>query len=120
MKLHIAGADWTRAEAAVAGLTRVARCLGRQPYLLTDAISQVGSNLRNSKGYWLPETLLAVVDALNDGEGYEAASLGLAVLQAAGEALGWNAESASRLKACRVHPNAAVRSLALDIWTAAE
>lgn len=120
IKLHIAAADWSRAEAAAGEMTRLAHCFSRQPHLLTEVCRQVAHKLRDSKGHWQPEMLLDMVDALDNEGGSEALSIGLSVLAAAGEALAWNADCANRLRAYRAHENLAVRSLALDIWTAAE
>ena len=117
INLHIAAVDWSKAEAAVGGLTQVAQCLGKQPYLFTGGYKQVEHSLHNSKGYWQPETLLAVVEALDQHGEPMALAIGLPALKAAGEALEWNAASAGRLRDCRNHPDVMVRTLALDIWT---
>ncbi|MEO3946332.1 HEAT repeat domain-containing protein [Gorillibacterium sp. CAU 1737] len=120
ISLQIAIIDWNHPGAAADDLTRVARCLKQQPYLLSAASRQVMDNLRNSKGYWEPNNLLIVVDTLEASESYEATAIGLTVLQAAGEERGWNAECANRLRAYRNHPHGVIRSLALDLWTATE
>ena len=118
ISLHIAAVDWGKAGAVVDGLTQVAQCLGKQPYLFTEVYKQVGQSLYNSKGYWQPEILLAVVDALTQQGEAMALAMALPALKAAGEALEWNAASAGRLRDCRNHPDVMVRTLALDIWTA--
>lgn len=115
--LHLAAVDWGKAEAAVEELAHVAQRLGKQPYLLAEANEQVDQSLHNSKGYWQPDTLLAVADALCRQEGAMAQAIVLPVLKAAGEALEWNAASAGRLRDCRNHPDVMVRTLALDIRT---
>ncbi len=116
--LHIAAVDWGKEEAAVDGLTQVAQCLGKQPYLFLEAYKQMDQSLGNCKGYWQPEPLLAVVDALRQQGGAMALAIALPALKAAGEALEWNAASAGRLRDCRTHPDAMVRTMALDIETA--
>jgi hypothetical protein len=120
VKLQMAAIDWRHSEAAADSLVLAAQGLSQQPHLLPDACRHLAHTLRSSKGYWRPEELLAIVDALDVAEGCEALALGLSVLQVAGGALGWNETCASRLRAYRVHPHPVVRTLALDIWTAAE
>lgn len=118
ISLHIAAADWSRVESAAGELARVAQCVSRQPYLFAEAYKQVDHSLCNSKGYWQPAALLEVLDVLDKEGGAAALAIGLPALKAAGEALEWNPPSAGRLRAFRDHPDAVVRTLALDIRTA--
>ncbi|OKP75863.1 hypothetical protein A3842_18950 [Paenibacillus sp. P3E] len=119
MKLYIAAIDWNVVEESAAYLNRMVNCVSNQPQLLRDAYQQVAYYLNNSRGYWNPETLLDIVDLLGaEGNGYESQYLGLSVLEVAGSALLWSPECADRLRLYRNHTNIAVRSHALNIWTA--
>ncbi|ASA25771.1 hypothetical protein [Paenibacillus donghaensis] len=120
IKFSITAIDWNNAEEAVAHLTRVVNGLTKQPYLLKETYEQLAQNLEGSKGFWNPETILEVVDALGSEEDFEPLYLSVALLEAAGTAVMWSADCANRLKSYRNHKNEAIRSLALDIWTAME
>ncbi|MNW65631.1 hypothetical protein D3C74_440280 [compost metagenome] len=92
-------------------------CITNQPQLLSDVYQQVVHQLKDSTGYWNPETLLEIVDLLGSEKGYEFQYIGLSVLEVAGSVLLWSPECADRLRLYRNHTSIAVRSLALNIWT---
>ncbi|OBZ07597.1 hypothetical protein A8L34_26050 [Bacillus sp. FJAT-27264] len=118
MKLYTAVTDWNKVEESATYLNRMINCISDQPQLLSDAYKQVAHNLEDSVGYWSPETLLEIVDVLGSEGGYESQYIGLSLLEVAGSALLWSSEPAERLRLYRNHPNIAVRSLALNVWTA--
>lgn len=118
MKLYIAVIDWNNAEGTAVYLNKMMNCISSQPYLLGDAYKQVAHNLKDSTGYWQPETLLEIVDRLGSERGYESQFLGLSLLEVAGSALLWSPECADRLRLYRNHTNIMIRSRALNIWTA--
>lgn len=118
MKLYTAAIDWNNVEKSADDLKLIVNCVSKQPHLLSEAYMQVTHHLNNSTGYWSPETLLEIVDVLGSEDCYESQYIGLAVLEVAGNALMWNPKSAERLRLYRNHTNIAVRSLALNIWTA--
>ncbi|NQX48344.1 HEAT repeat domain-containing protein [Paenibacillus tritici] len=120
MKLYIAILDWNNVEESAAYLNRMVHSLSDQPQLLGEAYSQITYNLDTSTGYWTPETLLELVDRLRTEPRYEAAYIGLSLLEAAGAALRWSPEAAEYLRGYRNHTNIAVRTHALNIWTAKE
>ncbi|KAI7264901.1 hypothetical protein KC345_g8686 [Hortaea werneckii] len=64
MKLYIAAIDWNNTEEAAAYLKRIVHGTANQPQLLSDAYKQAAHNLKDSTGYWDPETLLQIVDLL--------------------------------------------------------
>jgi hypothetical protein len=118
MKLYIAVIEWNNVKESAVYLNRMVNCISNQPQLLSDAYKQVAHNLNDSTGYWSPEILLEIVDVLGSEASYESQYIGLSLLEVAGSALLWSAEPAERLRVYRNHPNIAVRSLALNIWTA--
>jgi hypothetical protein len=118
MKLYIVVIEWNNVQESATYLNRMVNCISNQPQLLSDAYKQVAHNLNDSTGYWSPETLLEIVDVLGSEASYESQYIGLSILEVAGSALLWSAEPAERLRVYRNHPNIAVRSLALNIWTA--
>lgn len=118
MKLYIAAIDWNNVEETVAYLNLIVNCISNQPHLLSEAYIEVAHNLNDSTGYWSPETLLEIVDVLGSEDRYESQYIGLSVLEVAGSALQWSPEPAERLRLYRSHTSIAVRSLALNIWTA--
>ncbi|OME04703.1 hypothetical protein BSK64_15785 [Paenibacillus odorifer] len=118
MKLYIAAIDWNNVEESANYLNRMVTTISKQPQLLSDVYKQVAYNLEESTGYWSPETLLEIVDVLGSESRYESQYIGLSLLEVAGSALLWSPEPAERLRLYRNHPNLAVRSLALNIWTA--
>ncbi|OAB44666.1 HEAT repeat domain-containing protein [Paenibacillus antarcticus] len=118
MKLYIAAIDWNNVEESSSYLNRMVSCISNQPQLLSDAYKQIAHNLKESTGYWSPETLLEIVDALESEGSYESQYIGLSLLEVAGSALLWSAEPAEHLRLYRNHTNITVRSLALNIWTA--
>ncbi|AIQ66958.1 HEAT repeat domain-containing protein [Paenibacillus graminis] len=117
LKLYIAAIDWNNVEESVAYLNRMVNCITNQPQLLSDVYQQVVHQLKDSTGYWNPETLLEIVDLLGSEKGYEFQYIGLSVLEVAGSVLLWSPECADRLRLYRNHTSIAVRSLALNIWT---
>jgi hypothetical protein len=118
MKLYVAVIEWNNVKESAAYLNRMVNTISNQPQLLSDAYKQVADNLKDSTGYWRPETLLEIVDMLGSEGSYESQYIGLSLLEVAGSALLWSTESAERLRVYRNHTNIAVRSLALNIWTA--
>lgn len=120
VNLSIAAIDWQRVKQAAAGLHSVVLFLEQHPHLLHVAYHGIVHNLNMSIGYWQPEVLLAIVDEVNAGEDYTATYLSLSLLEVAGKDLLWNKECVGRLRAYREHPLVAIRSLALDMWTAIE
>ncbi|WP_313637073.1 HEAT repeat domain-containing protein, partial [Paenibacillus sp.] len=118
MKLYIAVIDWNNVEESAAYLNRMINCISNQTQLLSDAYKQVTHNLKDSIGYWSPENLLEIVDVLGSEGSYESQYIGLSLLEVAGSALLWSPEAAERLRVYRNHTDIAVRSLALNIWTA--
>lgn len=120
MKLYIAVIDWNNVEESAAYLNRMVDGMSDQPQLLSEAYSQIAHSIQDSTGYWNPETLLEIVDVLGTGQRYESPYIGLSLLEVAGQALHWSPESAERLRSFRNHTNLAVRSRALNIWTAKE
>ncbi|WP_238655501.1 HEAT repeat domain-containing protein [Paenibacillus piscarius] len=120
LKLYIAVLDWNNTEEASGCLNRMAQGIASQPMLLGEVYSEVTGTLEQSAGYWTPEALLELVDVLRDEPNYEALFLGLPLLEAAGRALHWGPEAAERLRWYRTCSHAAVRSQALNIWTAQE
>ncbi|KTD83184.1 HEAT repeat domain-containing protein [Paenibacillus etheri] len=117
MKLYVAVIDWNNVQESAVYLNRMVNCISNQPQLLSDAYKQVTHNLKDSTGYWSPETLLEIVDVLGSEGSYESQYIGLSLLEVAGSALLWSPEPAERLRVYRNHTNIAVRSLALNIWT---
>lgn len=120
LTLYIAVIDWSNAEEASGYVKRIAREVTRQPQLLSELYRGLAVSLENSAGYWTAETLLKIVDVLRAEPSYEAPYLGLSLLEAAGSALRWSAEPSERLREYRNHANPAVRTQALNIWTARE
>ncbi|WP_405107169.1 HEAT repeat domain-containing protein [Paenibacillus sp. FSL K6-1217] len=120
LALYIAVIDWSNVAEASDYMKRVAQAVTRQPQLLSGLYSGIAANLEDSAGYWTPETLLAIVDVLRAEPSYEAPYLGLSLLEAAGTALRWSPEPAERLREYRNHANPAVRTQALNHWTAKE
>ncbi|WP_405173615.1 HEAT repeat domain-containing protein [Paenibacillus sp. FSL H8-0260] len=118
MKLYIAAIDWNNVEESANYLNRIVTTISNQPQLLSDVYKQVAYNLEVSTGYWSPEILLEIVDVLGSESRYESQYIGLSLLEVAGSALLWSPEPAERLRLYRNHTNLAVRSLALNIWTA--
>jgi hypothetical protein len=118
MKLYVASIDWNNVQESVAYLTKIVHCISNQPHRLGDAYKQVAQNLKDSKGYWNPETLLEIVDVIGSEDCYESQFIGLSLLEVAGSVLLWSPDSARLLRLYRNHTNLAIRSLALDIWTA--
>ncbi|MEK4464152.1 HEAT repeat domain-containing protein [Paenibacillus sp. FSL H8-0315] len=118
MKLYIAAIDWNNVKESANYLNRMVTTISKQPQLLSDVYKQVAYNLEESTGYWSPETLLEIVDVLGSESRYESQYIGLSLLEVAGSALLWSPEPAERLRLYRNHTNLAVRSLALNIWTA--
>lgn len=118
MKLYIAVIDWNNVEESTAYLKRIVNCISNQPQLLSDAYKQVAINLKDSTGYWSPEALLEIVEVLGSEGSYESQYIGLSLLEVAGSALLWSARPAECLRLYRNNTNIAVRSLALNIWTA--
>lgn len=118
MKLYIAAIDWNNMKESANYLNRMVTTISKQPQLLSDVYKQVAYNLEESTGYWSPETLLEIVDVLGSESRYESQYIGLSLLEVAGSALLWSPEPAERLRLYRNHTNLAVRSLALNIWTA--
>lgn len=118
MKLYIAAIDWNNVEESANYLNRIVTTISNQSQLLSDVYKQVAYNLEESTGYWSPETLLEIVDVLGSESRYESQYIGLSLLEVAGSALLWSPEPAERLRLYRNHTNLAVRSLALNIWTA--
>ncbi|OMD38819.1 HEAT repeat domain-containing protein [Paenibacillus odorifer] len=117
MKLYIAVIDWNNVKESATYLNQMVNSISYQPQLLSDAYKQVAYNLKDSIGYWSPETLLEIVDVLGSEGSYESQYIGLSLLEVAGSALLWSPEPAERLRVYRNHTNIAVRSLALNIWT---
>lgn len=120
VKLQLAAIDWQQAPQAAIGLRKVASALEQQPHLLHEAYQEVAHTLHSSKGHWEPDGLLAIGDELAAGEDFVAAYLALSLLEVAGKVLFWNEACAGRLRSYRKHPHTAVRTRALDIWTAEE
>lgn len=120
IKLYVAVIDWNNAEGTAVYLNRIVNCISDQPYILGDAYKQVTHNLKDSTGYWQPETLLEIVDRIGSEGGYESQFIGLSLLEVAGSALLWSPECAERLRLFRTHSNIMIRSRALNIWTAIE
>lgn len=120
LKLYIAVIDWNNKEEATGYLKRMAQSIAAQPLLLSEVYSEVIGTLEQSAGYWTPEALLELVDVLRGEPHYESLYLGLPLLAAAGQALHWSPEAAERLRWYRTCSHAAVRSQALNIWTAQE
>jgi hypothetical protein len=120
VKLQLAAINWQQAPQAAAGLRNVALGLEQQLHLLYEAYQEVVHMLHFSNGHWKPEVLLTISDELAAGEDFVAAYLALSLLEVAGKAIFWNEACASRLRAYRKHPHMAVRTRALDIWTAEE
>ncbi|MVO99725.1 HEAT repeat domain-containing protein [Paenibacillus sp. N10] len=118
MKLYIASMDWNHVEETVANLNRMVSRISKQPYLLTEAYKQVALSLKDSRGYWNPETVVAIVDVLWSEGCYESQFIGLSLLEVAGRALMWSPDCAHLLRSYRNHINIEIRTLALDIWTA--
>ncbi|MEK8211319.1 HEAT repeat domain-containing protein [Paenibacillus sp. FSL L8-0463] len=118
MKLYVASIDWNNVQESVAYLTKIVHCISNQPHRLGDAYKQVAQNLKDSKGYWNPETLLEIVDVIGSEDSYESQFIGLSLLEVAGNVLLWSPDCARLLRLYRNHTNLAIRSLALDIWTA--
>ncbi|WP_342424499.1 HEAT repeat domain-containing protein [Paenibacillus sp. FSL E2-0178] len=120
MKLYIAAMDWNNVEESAAYLNRMIDGMSDQPQLLSEAYSQIAHSIQDSTGYWNPEILLEIVDVLGAEQRYESPYMGLSLLEVAGQALHWSPEPAERLRSFRNHTNLAVRSRALNIWTARE
>jgi hypothetical protein len=118
MKLYVASMDWNNIQESVAYLNKIVQCISNQPHRLDDANKQVAQNLKDSKGYWNPETILEIVDIIRLEGCYESQFIGLALLEVAGSVLLWSPDCARLLRLYRNHTNLAIRSLALDIWTA--
>lgn len=120
LKLYIALIDWNNTEEAAGYLKRMVQGITSQPLLLSEVYSEVTGTLEQSAGYWTPEALLELVDALRTGPHYEVLYTGLPLLAAAGHALHWSPEAAERLRWYRNCSHPAVRTQALNIWTAQE
>ncbi|MEK4009359.1 HEAT repeat domain-containing protein [Paenibacillus sp. FSL H3-0333] len=120
LTLYIAVIDWSNVEEASVYVKRIAQEVTRQPQLLSELYRGLAVSLENSAGYWTPETLLEIVDVLRAEPSYEAPYLGLSLLEAAGNALRWSPETSERLREYRNYGNPAVRTQALNIWTAGE
>lgn len=120
LTLYIAVIDWSNTEEASGYVKRIAQGITRQPQLLSELYRGLAASLENSAGYWTPETLLEIVDVLRAEPSYEAPYLGLSLLEAAGSALRWSPEPSERLREYRNYANPAVRTQALNIWTARE
>lgn len=120
MKLYIAAMDWNNVVESAAYLNRLVDGMSDQPQLLSEAYSQIAHSIQDSAGYWNPEILLEIVDVLGAEQRYESPYMGLSLLEVAGQALHWSPEPAERLRSFRNHTNLAVRSRALNIWTARE
>ncbi|WP_253735718.1 HEAT repeat domain-containing protein [Paenibacillus sp. FJAT-26967] len=118
MKLYIASMDWNHVEGAVANLNRMVSRISKQPHLLSEAYKQTALSLKDSKGYWNPETAAAIVEVLWSEGCYESQFIGLSILEVAGRALLWSPDCVNLLKSYRNHINIEIRTLALDIWTA--
>ncbi|WP_379163111.1 HEAT repeat domain-containing protein [Paenibacillus sp. sgz5001063] len=118
MNFYIAAIEWNDVEESVNYLNCIAVELSKQPYLLGEVYKRVAHNLRESRGHWSPEILLEIVDVLGSKESYTSQFIGLSLLEAAGVASLWSPECAERLRLYRNHTNIAVRSHALNIWTA--
>lgn len=120
IKLYLAVIDWNHVEEAVAYLNRVIHYLTRQPHLLNYTYRQIAQDLKASKGHWSPEAVLEIVDTMGAEDCFESLYIGLSLLEVAGTTLLWSPDCTNRLRAYRNHENAAICSLALDIWTAIE
>ncbi|WP_082673028.1 HEAT repeat domain-containing protein [Paenibacillus senegalimassiliensis] len=120
IKLYLAVIDWSRTEEAETYLQHIAQVVNGQPHLLDDAYSKVAQSLTATSGEWKSEELLELVDRMSTRQSFESSYLGLAVLKVVGKVLSWNSQAAGRLRVYRNHEEAAIRSCALDIWTADE
>lgn len=117
MKFYIASIDWNNVKESVADLNSVVNCITQQPHLLKDAYRQVAQNLKDSKGYWNPETILEIVDVIWSEGCYESQFIGLSLLEVIGSVLLWSPDCTRLLRLYRDHINIEIRSHALDIWT---
>lgn len=120
VKMQLAAIDWQQVPQAAADLRKVTSGLEQQPHLLHDVDQAAVHILHSSNGHWKPEVLLAISDELAAGGDFVAAYLALSLLEVAGKDLFWNEACAGRLRAYRKHPHMAVRTRALNIWTADE
>lgn len=120
MKLYIASIDWNNVEESVAYLNSIVNCITQQPHLLKDAYRQVAQNLKDSKGYWNPDTMLEIVNEIWSEGCYESQFIGLSLLEVTGSILLWSPECIRLLRLYRDHINIEICSIALDIWTTIE
>ncbi|OPH58087.1 hypothetical protein BC351_24385 [Paenibacillus ferrarius] len=117
MKLYIASIDWNDVEESVAYLNSFVNCITQQPHLLKDAYRQVAQNLKDSKGYWNPDTILEIVNVIWSEGRNDSQFIGLSLLEVTGSVLLWSPDCIRLLRLYRDHINIEICSLALDIWT---
>lgn len=123
-KFYLACIDWNDTKGSVEYINCITKCLEDQKYFLSYVCRDIRDNLKETEGYWKPETLLKIVDevsikvATKEMPG-ESEIIALTLLEVAGKVLLWSKDCAERLRSFRNHEDLEIRALAMEINTGA-
>jgi len=114
--LRLASVEWREARTVSEVLRGLAAETREEPLFAPSLADVVATELEDSSAGWTPELLLEVADQV----GPELPLTAVELISVAGQRLHWREDAASRLRALRQHPSAAVRAAAYATVTASE
>jgi hypothetical protein len=120
VRLAIAGLRWKLPSGAAERLLALAARDPDEPLFGWQLAEAVCSALAQPATEWEAEAAVAIVDGLGASPWPAAQLMAVRILGAAGERLAWPEDCAERLRLLRRHQHVAVRTAALDLWTASE